>query len=101
MRMILNIIDIQGACQLYLSPVENQLPCNPFIHAPMYICLCHNVTENDIRTCVEDGARSMRDLRRELGVASQCGKCACHARDVLKDSLSSSACEKLCGAIAV
>ena len=55
----------------------------------MYICLCHNVTDNDIRNCVEDGARSMRDLRRELGVASQCGKCACHAREVLKDSLAS------------
>ena len=51
----------------------------------MYICLCHNVTDNDIRNCVEDGARSMRDLRRELGVASQCGKCACSAREILEE----------------
>ncbi len=70
----------------------------------MYICLCHSVTDNDIRACVEDGARSMRDLRRELGVASQCGKCACHAREVLKDSLASPlaspVCENMLGSVA-
>ncbi|MBB5020438.1 bacterioferritin-associated ferredoxin [Chitinivorax tropicus] len=29
----------------------------------------------------------MRDLRNELNVATQCGRCACHARDVLKEAL--------------
>jgi len=66
----------------------------------MYICLCHSITDTDIRACVEDGARSMRDLRRQLGVASQCGKCACHAREVLKDSLASPACESILGSMA-
>ncbi len=66
----------------------------------MFICLCNNVTENEIRACVEDGARAMRDLRRELGVASQCGKCARHARDVLKDSLPAPASKNLVGVMA-
>ena len=78
-----------------LAILKASLPC-----ITMYICLCNSVTENDIRACVEDGARSMRDLRRELGVASQCGKCACHARDLLKDSLASPSCEKMFGAAA-
>ena len=90
MRMILNSIDIHRACQLYLSHSENPLCLPIFIYVAMYICLCNNVTENDIRACVESGARSMRDLRRELGVASQCGKCACHARDILKEERSNS-----------
>ena len=66
----------------------------------MYICLCHSVTESDIRNCVEDGARRMRDLRRELGVASQCGKCACYARDLLRNSQAPTSCEKLLSAVA-
>ena len=52
----------------------------------MYVCVCNAVTERDIQNCVEEGARSMRDLRLCLGVSSQCGKCARHARAMLKES---------------
>jgi bacterioferritin-associated ferredoxin len=54
----------------------------------MYICLCHGVTDRDIRTCIDDGANSMRDLRQQLGVGTQCGKCACHVRAILKEEKS-------------
>lgn len=53
----------------------------------MYVCLCHAVTDRQIRDAVESGCTSMRDLRNELGVATQCGRCACHARDVLNHAL--------------
>ncbi|WP_184041830.1 bacterioferritin-associated ferredoxin [Chitinivorax tropicus] len=53
----------------------------------MYVCICHAVTDTQIRQAVSDGACSMRDLRNELNVATQCGRCACHARDVLKEAL--------------
>lgn len=58
----------------------------------MYVCICHAVTDRDIRACIEDGASSMRDLRKELCVATQCGKCACHVRDLLKEHKSASGC---------
>ena len=51
----------------------------------MYICLCHGITDRDIRAAIEDGAGSMRDLRACLGVATQCGKCACHVRAILDE----------------
>jgi bacterioferritin-associated ferredoxin len=51
----------------------------------MYICICNGITEGDIRTCVEQGASSMADLRRELGVATQCGRCESSARECLGD----------------
>ncbi|WP_137939688.1 bacterioferritin-associated ferredoxin [Chitinivorax sp. B] len=53
----------------------------------MYVCICHAVTDTHIRQAVEGGCCSMRDLRNELNVATQCGRCACHAREVLRESL--------------
>mgnify|MGYP000849712012 FL=1 len=50
----------------------------------MYICLCHAVTDRDIQTALAQGARGMRDLRRELKVGSQCGRCTCAARQEIR-----------------
>jgi bacterioferritin-associated ferredoxin len=54
----------------------------------LYICLCHGVTDRDIRACIEDGASSMRELRQQLCVGTQCGKCACHVKAILKEEKS-------------
>lgn len=64
----------------------------------MYICVCNGVTDRDIHEAIKQGAERMRDLRICLGVAGQCGACACHAkmaldknRELALSSLSSSA----------
>jgi bacterioferritin-associated ferredoxin len=49
----------------------------------MYVCICNGVTDRDIRDAASRGARTIKDLRRELGVASDCGKCASCAHEVL------------------
>jgi len=49
----------------------------------MYVCICKSVTDRDIREAALRGACTLKDLRRELGVASDCGKCASCAREVL------------------
>ena len=55
----------------------------------MYVCLCHNVTDTDIRHLVRtEGVTSMRDLREQLGVSTQCGKCARCAKEVLQEAVS-------------
>lgn len=54
----------------------------------MYVCLCHAVSDKDIRKAVEAGACSMRDLRNELQVATQCGRCGQCARNCLNDALA-------------
>ncbi|BBF86031.1 bacterioferritin-associated ferredoxin [Aquitalea magnusonii] len=53
----------------------------------MYVCLCNAVTDSQIRQAVENGATRMCDLRAELGVASECGKCACCANQLRKETL--------------
>ena len=55
----------------------------------MYVCLCHNVTDTDIRRLVcTEGVCTMRELSRQLGVATQCGKCGRCAREVLHDAVA-------------
>lgn len=51
----------------------------------MFVCICHAVTDRDIQGRVQDGARSMRELRLALGVGTQCGKCARQVRAILRD----------------
>jgi bacterioferritin-associated ferredoxin len=54
----------------------------------MYICVCNAITDREIRQAVELGATTMLELRRNLGVAGNCGKCVDCARDILRDELS-------------
>lgn len=57
----------------------------------MYVCVCRAVTDGQIRDAVQEGCCSMRELRNELGVATQCGRCATTAKDVLNESLAEEA----------
>ena len=52
----------------------------------MYICICHGVTDREIEACVAEGARSMRELRDCLRVGTQCGRCAIHVREILRET---------------
>lgn len=55
----------------------------------MYVCICHSVTDRQIRRAVDDGARRLRDLRQSLGVAGSCGRCAQCAKELLNERLAS------------
>ncbi len=52
----------------------------------MYVCVCKAVTDRQIFQAAQDGARNLRDLRRELGVTEDCGRCASCARECLKEA---------------
>lgn len=49
----------------------------------MYICLCRGVTDRQIQAAIDNGAKTLSHLRKNLGVAGQCGKCACSAQELL------------------
>ena len=53
----------------------------------MIVCICNNVSDHKIRQAVQLGANSMADLRRDLDVATQCGKCHSCAKQVLKQCM--------------
>lgn len=50
----------------------------------MYVCLCHAITDTHIKQAVDQGDSSLADVKKRLGVASQCGKCARMAADIIQ-----------------
>lgn len=54
----------------------------------MYVCICKQITCGQIRAAASAGVNSVRDLKQQLGVASQCGKCAGCARGILEQARS-------------
>ena len=51
----------------------------------MYVCLCNGITDSQIEEAICDGACSIKCLRQCLGVATQCGRCAKHAKQMLRE----------------
>ncbi len=51
----------------------------------MKVCICKNVSDRQIREALDQGARTLRDVYRELGVGSECGKCICATRDIIAE----------------
>ena len=54
----------------------------------MYVCVCQAVTDRQIHQAVLNRARTLKDLRRDLGVTLDCGRCASCAHDCLKEAQS-------------
>jgi bacterioferritin-associated ferredoxin len=55
----------------------------------MYICLCKGITDKQIKRSVAQGAQSFQDVRKDLGVATQCCKCLPEARAIVNKTLQS------------
>jgi bacterioferritin-associated ferredoxin len=61
----------------------------------MYICICKNVTEQEIRDAVDEIRDAvdegeivcLEDLSK-LQVAQNCGSCLCMAQEILEDEFS-------------
>ncbi|HWH81229.1 MAG TPA: (2Fe-2S)-binding protein [Burkholderiaceae bacterium] len=52
----------------------------------MIVCVCRRVSDHQIRQAAADGAHSLECLQFDLGVATQCGRCADCASRVLCDA---------------
>jgi len=53
----------------------------------MIVCVCKVVSDRHIKAAVKSGAGCLRDLTRELGVGTCCGKCLPEAKAVLLATL--------------
>jgi len=53
----------------------------------MYVCICHTVTDRQIREALDRGARSLCDVQCSLPVGSCCGRCEETARQVVDEHL--------------
>lgn len=55
----------------------------------MIVCICKAVSDKRIRRAASEGVVSLRELSRELGVGTCCGKCVPQAREVLSQAVGS------------
>jgi len=53
----------------------------------MYVCVCHAVSDREIREAVDRGARSLFEVQCQLPVGSCCGRCADTASQVVSEQL--------------
>ena len=49
----------------------------------MFVCVCHGVTDRDIRQAADAGCGSVTELTMRTGCGSSCGSCLTMAADML------------------
>ena len=60
----------------------------------MYVCVCKALTEKDIHSAVAEGCNSVRELKRRLGLGSECGRCAACAKGMIQEANGGVGCGK-------
>jgi bacterioferritin-associated ferredoxin len=58
----------------------------------MYVCLCNNVTDRQIRETVHRGADTLPAVQSHLPVATCCGTCEDTAREIIETELNRRCC---------
>ncbi|MCE9677601.1 bacterioferritin-associated ferredoxin [Shewanella sp. AS1] len=53
----------------------------------MYVCLCHAITDTQIKQAVDQGDTTLYALKTRLGVGDQCGKCIRMANQIIQARL--------------
>ncbi len=52
----------------------------------MFVCMCYNVTDKDIAKAVsQQGVGNIRELKQQLQLGEQCGKCISMAQALIDD----------------
>lgn len=55
----------------------------------MYVCLCSDLTEDDVREAIRDGHDTVEALQDEINVATGCASCLGYVRKLLIAELTS------------
>ena len=78
--------------QSAIYPVTDSIDNHSHLHYlySMFVCICKQVTDGQIRDAVNSGASSFSDVQSELGVATKCGECKKHARQCMRSCRSQS-----------
>ena len=61
----------------------------------MYVCICRQITDKQIRQRCEEGVATFSELRAELGLASDCGRCGRYAREIIAEVATSAQCRDM------
>ncbi len=51
----------------------------------MYVCICRQITDTQIRELCSEGVVDLHEIRAKLGVASECGSCGDLAQTIVQE----------------
>jgi len=51
----------------------------------MIVCVCHNISESEIKAAIKSGLDDMHLLRQNLGIGICCGKCKSCTKKILRE----------------
>ena len=51
----------------------------------MYVCICHPITDKQIKQVLQDGAQTTAAVFRHFGHKVQCGKCVPYVRGMVEE----------------
>lgn len=57
----------------------------------MFVCVCHAVTDSQIKQAVADGASNLTEVKLRLGLGNTCGKCMKMAGQIIKAEVNAKA----------
>lgn len=52
----------------------------------MIVCVCHNISESEIKAAIKSGLDDMHLLRDNLGIGTCCGKCKSCTKKILREN---------------
>jgi len=52
----------------------------------MYVCICHAVTDREIRRAADEGCRDLHELTMRTGCGASCGSCREQATEILAEA---------------
>jgi bacterioferritin-associated ferredoxin len=58
----------------------------------MYVCVCHGITDRQIRRAVDQGAHTVGELQMHLPVGGCCGRCVDTAEAVINEHRQQGSC---------
>ena len=51
----------------------------------MYVCVCHGVTESQVRRAADEGCRDPHELTMRTGAGASCGSCMSLVAEILDE----------------
>ncbi|MFM2481922.1 (2Fe-2S)-binding protein [Celerinatantimonas sp. YJH-8] len=57
----------------------------------MFVCICQGITDEQIRKAVREGNISVKEIKQQLQIATQCGRCIKATQAIINQELEASA----------
>lgn len=64
----------------------------------MYVCICHGITDHQIRDTLDRGAASLTEVQMQVPVGGCCGRCLPTAQEVVEQHLTAQPMRTACRA---